>query len=258
MGHIRLGRLPKTHRWQQVIDFIEVGADSSSVADASFNAIQKGLEQGADDPGLHYAFYLLSHITYAAREENLGQALQNIGLDVADNPSLLEISTLFTEAVDDYMRAKGGKTDLSEIAQMTASETLMQLANENTVNLFSQSLDVQAALKKCSTNVGFGNFARTYFSNLLNRYIKYYLSRELPNHLGQDKRFKNLDQLENFNHALEHHCHQASLIVEKFAGGWYSKHHWQEGITLPKTRNFVQYSFKKLKDELAVGGVTHE
>ena len=38
MGHIRLGQLPRTRKWRDVVELVAVGADVSQVANATIRA----------------------------------------------------------------------------------------------------------------------------------------------------------------------------------------------------------------------------
>lgn len=43
MGHTRLGELPRTRKWQQVVALIEGGAGTWQVANATMAAAERGL-----------------------------------------------------------------------------------------------------------------------------------------------------------------------------------------------------------------------
>jgi len=45
MGHVRLGTLPKTQKWRQVVSLIAGGADVERIAAGSANAAENGLER---------------------------------------------------------------------------------------------------------------------------------------------------------------------------------------------------------------------
>ena len=49
MGHIRLGNLPRTRKWRQLIALIEVGAGAAQVANATIDAADRGLKEAAKD-----------------------------------------------------------------------------------------------------------------------------------------------------------------------------------------------------------------
>ena len=70
MGHVRLGSLPKTRKWQQVIDLLGSDADVGEIAAASSDAAENSLAQAAKDPAFLHSFWLLTQIPLAARTEN--------------------------------------------------------------------------------------------------------------------------------------------------------------------------------------------
>ena len=51
---------------------------------------------------------------------------------------------------------------------------------------------------------------------------------------------------------LEKHCREASVIVEQFAGGWFSKASFQGKLTPASAQAFADYALKKMRDELRV------
>ena len=68
MGHVRLGTLPKTLKWQQVVGLITEGADVARIAAASADAAEYGLERASADQAFAHAFWLLTQIPQAARQ----------------------------------------------------------------------------------------------------------------------------------------------------------------------------------------------
>ena len=255
MGHIRLGPLPRSREWIQVLDLIGGGAGTPKVAAATMEASQEGLLDAAKDPGLVQAVWLLTQLPIVARTEDFVGGLRKLGLHVSDSPGLLEIVGAFTGAVDAHLRRSGGRTDLGEMAQMAAAEALTALGTTKTTNLFGTTpADVQQAFKSFSTTVQFSSLAREFFSRLSNKYLNYFLSRTLPNHVGGNGRFANLDQHAQFSEALAIHCRQATRIIEKFSGEWFSKNTYKGGITREKAAGFVHISLKKIRGELSRGG----
>ena len=125
MGHIRLGVLPKSRKWNQVVGLIAGGADVEHIAAVSADAAENGLDRASDDVGLAHAFWLLTQIPLAARQADFPSRLRGLGLDgLSVDPSLIEIIAAFGRAVDRHVRATGRRTDLGEMAQHAASETL--------------------------------------------------------------------------------------------------------------------------------------
>jgi hypothetical protein len=252
MGHIRLGALPKTQKWNQVVGLIANGADVERIAAASADAAEHGLERASQDEGLAHAFWLLTQIPQAARQSNFSERLWELGLTVSSKPTLLEIVAAFTRAVDGHLREKGKRSDLGEMAQHAASETLASVAGRELPSLFGPTpTDVQKALAKLGTSDRFSIIARDFFSRVTSRSLGYFLSRELSKHVGPGKRFATISEHSDFNAALDLHCREASRIIKEFSGGWYGKTLQQEReITHDAARKFAHIAFKKLRTEL--------
>jgi len=254
MGHIRLGTLPRTRQWIQVLDLIGDGAGTPDVAAATMAASQRGLITAAKDPGLVYTVWLLTQVPLAARSKNFVAHLRKLGLVVSDSPSLLEVVGAFTGAVDAHLRRTGGRTDLGEMAQMAASEALAALGTPANASLFETTAsDVQQTFKTFSTSKQFSTLAKEFFTRLSRKYLTYFLSRELSNYVGGDGCFSNIDRHADFNQGLDLYCRQASRIIEEFSGGWFSKTNFEGGITQAKAAGFVHVALKKLRAELAKG-----
>ena len=160
----------------------------------------------------------------------------------------------FTGAVDAHVRRTGGRTDLGEMAQLAAAETLTALGRPKTESLFgTTAADVQQAFKSFSTTKQFSSLAREFFSRLTKRYLTYFLSRELSNYVSGDGHFTSIDKHAEFNGALDLHCRQATRIIEEFSGGWFSKTNFEGGITPDKAAGFIHIALKKLREEFAKG-----
>src|SRR5262249_39039374 len=203
MGHIRLGVLPKTQKWNQVVSLIASGADVDRIAAASADAAEHGLERASQDEGLAHAFWLLTQIPQAARHPNFSERLWELGLTgLSSRPTLFEIVAAFTSAVDRHVRERGKRTDLGEMAQHAASETLTLLAGHDLPSLFAPSAsDVQRSLAKLGTSDRFSVVARDFFSRLTSRSLSYFLSRELSKQVGLDKRFAAVGDHSDFTSA---------------------------------------------------------
>jgi hypothetical protein len=253
MGHIRLARLPKTRKWNQIVNLIASGGDVELIAAASADAAEHGLERASHDEALAYAFWLLTQVPQAARQYDFSEGLWELGFTgLTSKPTLFEIVAAFTRAVDEHVRDRGRRTDLGEMAQHAAAETLSVMAGRDLPRLFATTAsDVQQAFAKLGTSDRFSLVARDFFSRLTSRLLKYFLSRELSKHVGPNKRFPAISDHIDFNAALDLHCRQASRIIQEFAGGWYGKTLWQQKqISQDDARKFAHVAFKKIRAEL--------
>ena len=131
MGHIRLGRLPRTRKWQQVVALLEEATPVGGIAAASADAAEAGIRQAIGDPALSHSFWLLTQIPLAARSPDLAASLEKLGLRVGPEPTLMEVVSAFSQAVDQHVGRAGGRTDLGEMAQHAAAESLAAAVERN-------------------------------------------------------------------------------------------------------------------------------
>ncbi len=255
MGHIRLGNLPRTRKWLQVVALIEGGAGAAQIANATMTAAEQGFKLAAEDKGLVETIWLLTQVPLGAKSDDFGQALQNAGLDVSDSPGLMEVVGAFSDAIDKKLTNNGGRTDLGEMAQMAASETITQIIGSRTQNLFgTTSDDVKNAFSKLATNKQFSIFARDFFARLTNKCLDYFVSKAVSHHVGEGKRFRTLAQQSEFTRALGTHSREAAKIIEEFSGGWFSKTNWEKkGISRKDAAGFTHVAMNKIVAELKEG-----
>jgi hypothetical protein len=255
MGHSRLGTLPDTQRWKKVVGLIAEDASVGAVAGGTMHAAQQGLELADRDEGLKHTFWLLSQLALASRQDDFAAALKAIGIKVPADAGVLNITAAFTEAVDQHLRQTRTRTDIGEMAQMAAAETLTSILTAKSENLFgTTAAEVQDAARSCSTKAGFSLLAHDFFSRFTQRYLTYHLGRELANHVGEGQRFGSPAEHTEFIGKLKTHCREAAVIVKEFAGGWYSKTNFEGGITPKNARGFIHVALKKIRRELKIRG----
>ena len=115
MGHKRLGRLPQTRRWQQVVASLDRGESVARIAAASSDAAEGALSRASSDPALIRAFWLLTQLPLAAREADFSERLSELGLTVGSSPQLFGIIGAFSGAIDAHARAVNERSDLGEM-----------------------------------------------------------------------------------------------------------------------------------------------
>lgn len=251
MGHIRLGRLPRSKRWADVVRLLAEGADVAALASATADAAEGEFSRNQDDPALQYAVWLLTQLPIAARSENFSAHLVHLGFKEGAAQSPFALASGFSSAIDRNIDPTGARNDLGELARKAGAECLLALTTPGTPSLFdTPAQDLQLALSRFATREQFGKLAREFFARLTTRTLEYYLSRELPNHVGPASTFKSLSDQIDFQNAIKLHCREASKIVEAFAGGWFSKHRYLGSLTQGSTKAFTAYALKKMRDEL--------
>lgn len=282
MGHHQVESLPATRSHKRVVAMLGDGAGMAGlpgvgpaaleqVADAMLTAALAGFERASRDEGLIHAFYLLTQITQAARDESrFEQRLVELGVvgpagalrapehdtggGIAD--TIYELVANFTFAIDEHLARTRARTDLGEIAQRAAAQSLTVLSHEYANTLFGTGPDaVQDALRRLSTQSGFARLTQDFFARVTSGFLIYHLSKELSNHVGRGRRFADVSEHNAFLTAMEAHCRTASSVLGDFAGTWYSKHNFQGGITRRKSAGFVGHALEKVSDALThLGG----
>jgi hypothetical protein len=252
MGHVKLGVLSKSRKWNQVVDELRLGADIDGVAASAADAAEASLQVASNDPAFLHAFWLLTQVPLAARGPDFADDLRRLGVQVPDRPSLMDVVAAISGAVDRHAREQGDRTDLGEMAQMAAVESLTALVGPSLPSLFEPNPgEVQRAIGRFAGGDRFSALAREFFARLTQRSLDYYLSRELSNHIGAGERFRDDAARSQFDDALVRHCREAARIVEAFAGGWYGKNVYQgAGLTPEAIRRFAPVAFGKIRAEL--------
>src|SRR6185312_3621683 len=235
MGHQHLGILPQSRKWLQVIQMIGAGADVQQVAAATSAAAEKQLIDASNDHAVKHAVWLLTQIPVAARQKDLTSELRRIGLQVPDRPTLADIASAMMVAIDTHVMRAGSRTDLGEIAQLSAVESFNAVAGRAMSDLFGTTDEkTKAVLRGLCTVKQFAVLARDFFSRLIRRQLSYFLSRELSQHVGFNARFRTVREHSDFEAALDLHCREASRIIKEFSGEWFSKANYEGGIDQAK------------------------
>lgn len=251
MGHQRLGTLPRSKPWREVVALITGGATVEELAAAASHAAERSMIDASADTAARYSFWLLAKIPLAAREPDFAAALRTLGLDVPQAPMLADVVCGLMEAVDRHVAEFGTRTDFGEIAQLSSAEALYAVGGREVQELFGTSPDsIQNALSGFATVRQFAVLARDFFARLTRRHLDYYLSRELSAHVGAGRRFPSMREHRSFEQALDLHCREATRVIQEYSGEWLSKHNFEGGIDLPKAGRFVSYASEKITSEL--------
>jgi hypothetical protein len=262
MGHLRLGVLPKTRPWNRVVGLLDdKPLDTEAVASATIQAANQELEKLKGDPLLAYCFWLLTRVTWSARSDEFFSELQENGIDLAGSESALSLISSISDQVRKQSTAYGGTTVFREMANSALKQALSETISVYTPNLFESTLnDIQFACRKYSSKKQFGLLSRRFFSSFFDRYLRYFVDKEISNHIGPGRSIKSLQDEKIFTDALKLYAWQSSKIVEDYAAGWYSKQNWEtEGdITIADANRFMAYALEKFQTELVIEDGGHD
>ncbi len=261
MGHIRLGRLPKSQRWQQVVGLLSangtVGPDPARVAAATARAARTRLGRLESDPVLGYAVWLLARLAAAARRPDFAEAAALLGLDVRADDSVVGVVAQVADRVRDEVERHPGSGPFGDLAALAQRRALLESVGSEGRSLFGgPAEDLERAFRAHATPARFGAVARRFFGDLLARTLRFYVDRELPLLVGPGSGLADLDRAEAFAADLDRHARQSARVVEQFAADWYSLRDWESGgaIGRDEAQAFVAVALGKLRAELAEAG----
>src|ERR1700732_2639589 len=100
MGHVRLGILPQSRKWNQLVNELRPGAAMEQIPASAADAAEAALRAASNDPAFLHAFWLLTQVPLAARGPDFTRDLQRLGVQVPDRPSLMDLVAGISAAVD--------------------------------------------------------------------------------------------------------------------------------------------------------------
>lgn len=249
MGHNRLGVLPKTRRWKEVIELLETGGDLAEIASQSLNAAVTGLAKVPYDPGFHTVLSNIFLFAEAARSGSIVEGLQLRGFAVANDASLFDLVGSLQSKNDYDLSILQVKSDASELAQNAFYETLLTSTDQPA--LFADSgPESQESLATEFRGDKFSRVMHEFYANFTKRYLSYYVSRELPRHVGVGKYFADVDSHRDFAEAFDLYVRQTVRIVDEFTPGWFAKASREGRVKPGEVVKYAHVAIKKLISEL--------
>lgn len=257
MGHLRLGRLPKTRRWVNVVELLDSSPESSAdIAAGVVVAADQRLKELESDSSLGYSFWLLSRIAWASHNPDFAAALSKLGIEIDNQSPVLSFISKLTEHVNTEIGQNISSGHFEEISSLALRKTLSETVGQYTGSIFGSTVDsLKGAFRAYSAPDQFGRLSQKFFGDFFARTLCSLVDRELSNHVGHDKSFTSVAESEAFMDALRLHARESAFIMEDFASDWYAKHNWESKgeISLMEAQGFVAIALRKLRSEFKIG-----
>lgn len=263
MGHTRVGVLPQSRKWNELRDLIRDEASAEAVGAKTLSNVI-GLFGDADvkrfgtlarEPVVVQAMWALMTLPALARGAgNFESAVSSVGLQVPDKG--WESPVGFVDAVVSSIEQRstpGTAATFGDIALVALRQTLLTHLARSAGSLFETSREeIRRTWSSFGTSDRFGDLAQTYLASLLERSVQYYVSREVPQQLGGQRRFADPDDVDAFNRDVSVWCRERAAIAEKFASAWLSKEVFTRGRPTPEAAaRFVGYALAKVGSEVS-------
>jgi hypothetical protein len=254
MGHIRVGRLPRTQRWDQVVGALAVLDPSARiVASTTAWAADHRLGRLRADPSLNYCVWLLARIASAGRRPDFLEALGDLGLDVRPTDSAVGFVAKVGARARQEVERHPESGPFGELATLALRRALSETIGTEGQSLFDASLeDLERAVHRHTTPARFGELATRFFGDFMARTLRFYVDKELSFHVGPGHGLATIDESTTFIADLDRFARQSARIVEFFAADWYAKYDWERGGAIGRddAQNLVKGAIRKLRHEL--------
>jgi hypothetical protein len=252
MGHLRLGKLPKTRTWRQIVQEISPGGemDTESLMLKTIEATKKSLQFYADSNRLSDFFHFVVGLSLAGRTGNLNPELLDRGIaSVGQAENVFHLLRA--------LKAREFESDNPEraaILHAAAGETIsrwLATHQEAQDSLFEADSRPMHAWSQIANGAGFCEFTRQFFSTLLERHLRYYLDRAASSQLLEPDdidRFRS-----NLSNRVDHIsklAFESSKITQSFAAGWYNRNANDSYPTQADVHRLANHSLDKLQEEL--------
>ncbi|MDD5085551.1 MAG: hypothetical protein PHE61_05860 [Candidatus Omnitrophica bacterium] len=254
MGHERVGFLPKTKKWNDLVgqmgSVYSSGLPVASVAAQTLQNVRKRYETLFRDDTVKTVFAFLVVFSRACRFPDPRNQLQDSGIPIPDQPTLLSVVKALREQVPTHESA----SEYGQLALAAAADAIGQWHKQHATTqmpLFQPSSEFFESWRDLGNGAGFCELARLYFGKLTERYLNYFLDR------AASATFPNIQQREQFQREIHSHVDDVSKhafetakITQSFAAGWFNAH-TREGLPDAKEiEGFLAIAFGKLRDEL--------
>ncbi|MCE5218105.1 hypothetical protein LLH03_13865 [bacterium] len=255
MGHERIGVLPKSKRWRSIV--ADVGSltggeyDVGTIAGETLRATRSRLRWFQDDPAPLEAFSFLVELSVRARTGGLSGMP---GLDDGGPLTPLRLVRVLRSRLASIDSSPEYR-ELSAAAGADALALWYQTHRVQDVSLFEGFGCADSTWDALQSGRGFCELSRLFFSKIVERYLRYFLERELS---AVGPSLSHSDQvradLQSYLADVSQHALETSKITQSLAAGWFNKHA-QKGMP-PKSsiRGVFNYALTKLRDEMTREG----
>lgn len=252
MGHERVGTLPRTTPWLQIVEQLS-GAwlteeEVSRLASSTLHNVRLRLSRIEHDNGVLAAFQFLVRLPFVATIDADGDS-PGPQIDLHENPSPLRLTSELHRWVDMHEQS----TEYSALVKQAAADVIARWTSEHRrqLTLFSGESEVRDIWAHAASGAGFSEVARTFFANFTYRYLNYFLEREASNRVSTlAGREKFSSDLRAHIDTISKHAFETAKITQSFSAGWYNKYARNRFPTPKEMRGFLTLAFAKIREEL--------
>lgn len=250
MGHERVGVLPRTKRWRDVVAEISSYSGSPDETARLARLILKNVRSRFinlhRDDGVSAAFQFLVSL---ATGTPVASESFDAPVNLEANPSPMRVISTLHSWVDHNLQS----TEYATIAKRASADAITLWSRQQSSQPSLLSGDVKSAeiWQAANNGGGFCEVSRLFFYKFTERYLNYYLDREASASLTSPMDRDALDsQLRGHVDHVSRYAFETSKITQSFAAGWFNKYSREGTPTHREVRSFLRIAFGKIHEEL--------
>jgi len=255
MGHVRGQSVPKSQRWQEIVELLDLypertrGAESiEEIAGRVIENVKSRYRKIHQDESVIRTFRYLLLLCASGKHQDPNGFLKEMGVDLSSDPSRLEILSAGEEWIEETLTGEESR-EYKGLAIRALADTLNYVHDTQKFapqGSFFDDEDTKLDIwKEVSDGSGFTNVAQTFFARFTERYLKYFLDREASNTIPQ------IEQRERFQAEISNHADETAKITRQFSAGWYNKNVERAPPSSDNVKGFLWTAFGKIRDELS-------
>ena len=253
MGHERVGALPRTKRWRDVVggiaDAAAVDGDARELANATLENVRSRLLSIHGDTGFVASFQFLLGLALSASPRVDRDSLGELAVDLDANPSPLRLAS----ALHQYVETNSQSAEYAEIARKAAVDVISAWTEQHTLQLSLQG-STSRPLRFGGEPVTAGDSVRwracssgsswnaTSITSLVVRPLLTWPQLRTAERLAR--------RLGNHVDGVSHHAFETARITQSFAAGWFNRNARERMPTEDEISGFLSHSVGKLREEL--------
>jgi len=251
MGHERIGFLPKTKQWNDIVRQLSAyEGDNEAVkkiTNDTLSCIRKTYEQMPYDESVTKAIKFLAMLSYSAKRTDQVSFLNENGCSVDNKLSLFSLMN----SAKYYIDTENGSLEINKIARDAVLQAITTYQGTHTseqLTLFGEQSD--SVWKDAGSGAAFCELARLFFAAFTDRQIKYYIERSAASEIDNYAALQSFSAgIEQQAEAISHHAFETSKIMQSFAAGWFNKYAVNSIPSDSKITDFLRTSFGKMREE---------
>lgn len=239
MGHTRIGRLNRTQKWKDVVACFCLGAGTEQVSKMALDAATQGFnyERIMRNAAYHKAVELLVQMGVAAQSGDFIGHLQKCGIQLSSNPTVQELASVLSEAVDEASwKSHSEKDEISEHAKKALCSAVFSCYKKECSDDLPGIKRVDISIfNKFGDRANFAELNQSFVSKVVSGALNSYISQIIPNLLGVEQRVSSTHELLNAYKAMDQYCYETAIVHRVYANDWLRKHNFQLADMNPTT-----------------------